>query len=86
MGALMEFHRRRMAYFVRMVKFMIDPDVWTQLRQQHPDMLQDVIGGRSITWDEIDTAEYPPIGNHQRAKDSVERLKIRLIQSLVESN
>ena len=86
MGALMEFHRRRMAYFVRMVKFMIDPDVWTQLRQQHPDMLQDVIGGRSITWDEIDTAEYPPIGNHQRAKDSVERLKIRLIQSLVVSD
>ena len=32
-GALIEFHRRRMAYFVGVVKRAVAPDVWRRLQR-----------------------------------------------------
>ena len=61
-GALIEFHRRRMAYFVGVVKRAIRPDVWGELREAFPDLLHDVLAGRSIQWDEVDAAEHPKFG------------------------
>ena len=62
-GALYEFHRRRMAYFVGVVKRAIGPGVWGRLRTRFPDLLQDVLEGRSIQWDEVDAAEHPKFGS-----------------------
>ena len=61
-GALYEFHRRRMAYFVAVVMRLIKPDVWGRLRTRFPELLQDVLPGRSIRWDEVDAAEHPRFG------------------------
>ncbi len=60
--ALAEFHRKRMARFVRLVKEKIDSVMWQNLRSQHPDILTNVFMGRSIRWEELDTAEHPKIG------------------------
>ena len=34
-GALIEFHRRRMAHFVGVVKRAVAPDVWRRLQRLH---------------------------------------------------
>lgn len=49
-GALVEFHRRRMAFFVRAAKESVSGEVWGQFQRQHPAVLTDVIAGRSIAW------------------------------------
>jgi hypothetical protein len=67
-GALAEFHRRRMARFVRLVKESTDSQTWNMLQQEHPNVLRDVIRGRSITWEELDTAEHPEFGRGQARK------------------
>ena len=82
-GALNEFHRRRMAYFVGVVKRAIEPDVWGDLRETYPHLLQDVIARRSIQWDEVDTAEHPKFG--ARAESTLIQDEERQLQIFVES-
>ena len=71
-GALIEFHRRRMAYFVGVVKRAIRPDVWGELREAFPDLLHDVLAGRSIQWDEVDAAEHPKFGTRAASADLIQ--------------
>ena len=61
-GALIEFHRRRMAFFVGVVKRVTGHAVWALLRSAHAEVLQDLIEGRSIGWEEVDAAEHPRFG------------------------
>jgi len=61
-GVLIEFHRKRMAHFVRVAKDMIQPNHWEQLRVKHPLLLTDLLEGRSILWEEVDAAEHPRFG------------------------
>lgn len=82
-GALMEFHRRRMAYFVGVVKRAIGPNVWGELREAFPDLLQDVLAGRSIQWDEVDAAEHPKFGT--RAEPVLIQDEARQLQIFVRS-
>jgi len=64
MGALHEFHRQRMAYFLRQVKSNYSAQLWEQLRQEHPDLLEGApTDGRRIDWNEIDTARPPLFGS-----------------------
>ena len=64
LGALHEFHRRRMAYFLRQVKVNYPAELWDQLRQEHRNLLDATpTDGRCIEWDEINTAEPPLFGN-----------------------
>lgn len=73
MGALYEFHRRRMAYFLLQVKANFPSKRWNKLRQKYPNLLKDVpTVGRSIEWDEIDAAEPPLFG-----PTTIEQLKWR---------
>ena len=46
-----------------MVTRTIGPDVWGRLRTKFPDLLQNVLEGRSIQWDEVDAAEHPRFGS-----------------------
>lgn len=66
-GALHEFHRRRMAYFVRLVKIVVDErdaNLWNQFRQANPTILDDVpTSGREIAWEDVDDAQAPTFGN-----------------------
>lgn len=62
-AALAEFHRRRMARFVRVAQCKVPADVWCRLRDRHSDLLTNVIAGRSIDWDEISSAEHVQTGN-----------------------
>ncbi len=85
-GALMEFHRLRMARFVRLVKQRMDAQTWNSLRRQYPNILKDVIGGRSIMWEELDTAEHPQFGigmAREKLRDLEEQLMTRLFSSSV---
>ena len=61
-GALIEFHRRRMLYFVCVAKDLIQPNHWEQLRVEDPLLLTDLLEGRSIEWEEVDAAEHPRFG------------------------
>jgi hypothetical protein len=62
-GALHEFHRRRMAYFLKQVKQTTDSSLWAELRTEFPTLLIDTpTAGRKIDWDEIDNAEIPTFG------------------------
>ena len=61
-GALIEFHRRRMSFFVGVVKRVTGDAVWSQLRAAHAEVLHDLIEGRSISWEEVDAAEHPRFG------------------------
>ena len=36
--------------------------MWGALREAFPDLLHDVLAGRSIQWDEVDAAEHPKFG------------------------
>ena len=58
----MEFHRQRIARFVRVAKEAIDDGVWLRLQTAHPDLLADVMEGRSIEWDSVDSAEHAQFG------------------------
>ena len=61
-GALYEFQRRKIAFLVRQAKEKIEDEVWTRLKTDEPELLTDVIKGRSITWEEVDSAEMPQFG------------------------
>ena len=37
--------------------------MWGELREAFPDLLHDVLAGRSIQWDEVDVAEHPKFGS-----------------------
>jgi len=64
MGALNEFHRLRMMYFLRQVKENCPAEDWEALRRESPEILQDVpTPGRCIRWDEIENAEPPLFGS-----------------------
>ena len=66
-GALHEFHRRRAAYFLRLVKENTAPALWAQLRAARPRLLEGTpTHGRRIAWDEIDRAELPLFGDTRR--------------------
>lgn len=69
-GALHEFHRRRMAYFVRLVKIVVDErdaNLWNQFRQANPTILDDVpTSGREIAWEDVDDAQAPTFGNTRK--------------------
>jgi hypothetical protein len=66
-GARQEFHRRVMAFRLRELKEEIAVDAWAALRFSEPELLADLLpGGRGISWDEIDTAEYPIFGARLR--------------------
>ena len=72
-----------MAYFVGVVKRAIEPDVWGDLRETYPHLLQDVIARRSIQWDEVDTAEHPKFG--ARAESTLIQDEERQLQIFVKS-
>ena len=62
-GALHEFHRRRIAYFLKQLKQSTESELWAELRSNYPDILNDVpTVGRRIDWDAIDRAEIPTFG------------------------
>ncbi len=61
-GALIDFHRQRMAWFVRAAKESVAAAVWEELRGRQAQVLEDVIEGRSIAWSELDHAEHPQLG------------------------
>ena len=62
-GALSEFHRLRIAYFLKQLKQSTDEALWAELRAAHPDILSDVpTEGRRVDWDDIDAAEIPTFG------------------------
>jgi hypothetical protein len=64
MGALHEFHRRKMKFFLRLVKQETNPEVWHELTEVRPDLLSNTpTRGRRITWEEIDSAEPPVFGD-----------------------
>lgn len=59
-GALNEFHRRRMAYFLRQVKTNQTTELWEAFQQENSTILQDKpTDGRCIQWNEIDVATAP---------------------------
>lgn len=61
--ALQELLRRRQAFFVRQIKEAAEPALWGALEEAHCDLLKDTpCVGRSVSWDEIDTAQYPMFG------------------------
>lgn len=63
-GARDEFHRRRIAYYLRLVKQRSDPELWGELRTTYPLLLENTpTAGRRICWDEIDTTEMPLFGD-----------------------
>ena len=63
-GARNEFHRRRMAYFLRFVKECTAPDAWDQMVEENAELLEGMpTPGRRISWEEIDQASLPVIGN-----------------------
>ncbi len=80
-GALVEFHRCRMARFLRVVKARMDAGLWEQLRRENPNLLADVIKGRSIAWEEIDTAEHAQFGRGT-ARDTLRTLEQELVDRL----
>jgi hypothetical protein len=62
-GALHEFHRRRIAYFLKQLKQSTEAEMWAELRDTYPGILNDVpTAGRKIDWDSIDKAEIPTFG------------------------
>lgn len=69
-GALHEFHRRRMAYFLNQVKKSLPPKLWAELRRREPNKFRNVpTPGRLITWWEIDHAIKPPVFGNTRDCD-----------------
>ena len=65
-GALQEFLRRQIMFFLRDLKERTDENVWEQMQFENKNKLQNVVGGnRSILWEEIDDAEYPLFGNNK---------------------
>jgi hypothetical protein len=59
-GAVYEFLRRIAACRIREIKVTLNPTVWEQLKERHPDLLKNIIhGDRQISWEEIDTATWP---------------------------
>ena len=63
-GALWEFHRRVMAYYVRRIKEETPPAVWEEFRQAHPTVLENTpTFGRHILWDDLESAEPPVFGS-----------------------
>lgn len=62
-GALHEFHRRRMAYFLRYVKETHPARrAWNDFRRAYPEILWNVpTPWRQITWDEIGWGAKPPL-------------------------
>lgn len=66
-AAQQEFLRRRQAFMVGAVKVHTDADLWTRLRQEHADLLQNVpTKGRHIDWDTLDEADMPLFGANKR--------------------
>lgn len=62
-GALVEFHRLRMARFVRVAREqLITPEVWSQLEAAQSSLLTEVLEGRSIAWADVQQAEHPQMG------------------------
>ena len=61
-AALAEFHRQRMACFVREVKDAADPEVFEELRFREPELLAGVIDGRGIGWAALEEARHPLVG------------------------
>lgn len=56
---------RGQAFMVRGVKHESDAKLWATLQAEEPGLLSDVpTEGRSIEWDELDTAEYPLFGSN----------------------
>ena len=78
-GALIEFHRQKMAFSVRQAKEEMVGDAgagreaWDLLQAKHPDLLQDILERRSISWGEIDGAEMPLFGKKKDDKAAAER-------------
>ena len=63
-GARNEFHRRRMAYFLRCVAEQTDPELWSEFIAANPTMLDNTPTAlRKIDWAEIAVAEMPLFGN-----------------------
>ena len=59
-GALYEFQRLKIAFLVNQAKDKIAEDVWEALKAEKPDMLTDILAGRSVTWEEVDAAKNMP--------------------------
>mmetsp|Transcript_30078 Transcript_30078/g.69380 ORF Transcript_30078/g.69380 Transcript_30078/m.69380 type:complete len:514 (+) Transcript_30078:180-1721(+) len=68
-GALHEFHRRRMAYFVRQVKEALTPQLWLEFRNFNESLLHDTpTRGRYILWEDVENATPPLFGNTTKAR------------------
>ena len=63
-GALREFYRRRCAFFLRELKEETDINIWEQMELEHEHLLDNIVPGRSVSWREIDGAEYPIFGDN----------------------
>lgn len=52
-----------MRYYLRLVKERTDHELWEELSRTEPNLLHNTpTHGRSISWNEIDGAEYPLFG------------------------
>jgi hypothetical protein len=76
-AALNEFHRRRIRYFVHLIKEETSPELWQQFRQSHPDILTGVpADGLVIEWDELNhpEASRPPVFGNSTEEDLMWKL------------
>ena len=61
-GAVNEFHRQRVRYYLQRIKHSTNPDLWQVYRQSHPAILNEIpTRGRCITWEEVDAVLDPPL-------------------------
>lgn len=62
-GARHEFHKRRIMYFLKRLQESLPVELWEQLVQNHPNLLDKVpTQGRRIEWEEIPGAPLPVVG------------------------
>lgn len=62
-GALHEFHRKRILFFLRRLKENVPAELWEKFQASHPNILNNVpTQGRHILWNQIDKATLPRFG------------------------
>ena len=68
-----EFHRLKVARFLRLVKQQVGYVAWESFRKKNPERFRNVIKGKDIAWIEINLARFPTVfpdngDAHMRAK------------------
>jgi hypothetical protein len=51
-----------MAWLVRVARESLSAEAWRALQAARPELLSNVLEGRSIAWEEVERAEYPQFG------------------------